>query len=330
MGGDGLLVGGVLAGGRHGGGIPPADRQTRSYLLPTCARFARVCAPFFAARLRWAALRLRVAAAFLAASLRLRSVRPTLDSSSRDEVAQLAHGPLRSLARRALVGPAEGLGEVVRRALAQARARAACRTGRDPSWPCCGLFSCVGAFSAVPNPSRWTASGSRSVLVGLALLDLPSSCAITSGSRSVVTSPSSRPSAMSRSSRRMILPERVLGRSSAQMMRLGRASLPILLATCSRISSTSSSSPSLVALERHEGGDRLARVLVCLADHRGLGDLLVRDDRRLDLGGRHAVARDVEHVVDAPDDPEVAVLVACARRRRRSRRRGRTSPSRSR
>ena len=83
-------------------------------------------------------------------------------------------------------------------------------------------------------------------------LILPSSCAITSGSRSVVTSPSSRPSAMSRSSRRMILPERVLGRSSAQMMRLGRASLPIRLATCSRISPIELVVALEVALERHE------------------------------------------------------------------------------
>ena len=59
---------------------------------------------------------------------------------------------------------------------------------------------------------------------------------MTSGSRSVVTSPSSLPSAMSRNSRRMILPERVFGRSSAQMIRFGRASLPIRLATCSRSS----------------------------------------------------------------------------------------------
>ena len=33
------------------------------------------------------------------------------------------------------------------------------------------------------------------------------------------------------------------------------------------------------------------------------------DDRRLDLGGREPVAGDVDHVVDAADDPEVAVLV---------------------
>ena len=80
-------------------------------------------------------------------------------------------------------------------------------------------------------------SASRSLI-------FPSSCFITSGSRSVVTSPSSRPSAMSRSSRRMILPERVLGRSSAQMIRLGRANLPIREATFSRISPISSSVPS--------------------------------------------------------------------------------------
>src|SRR4051794_39607738 len=44
------------------------------------------------------------------------------------------------------------------------------------------------------------------------------------------------------------------------------------------------------ALERHERRDRLAAVLVGLADARRLGDLRVRDDRRLDLRRRHAVA----------------------------------------
>src|SRR3954468_3005112 len=64
-----------------------------------------------------------------------------------------------------------------------------------------------------------------------------------------------------------------------------------------------------VALERHERRDRLAGVLVALADARGLGDLRMRDDRALDLRRRHAVAGDVDDVVDAPDDPEVVVLV---------------------
>ena len=137
--------------------------------------------------------------------------------------------------------------------------------------------------------------------------------ATTSGSRSVVTSPSARPSAMSRSSRRMILPERVFGRSSAQMIRFGRANLPIRSATVSRIPSSSSSVPSVVALERHERADRLTGLLVGLADHRRLGDRLVGDDRRLDLGRREPVARDVDDVVDPPDHPEVAVLVPARR-----------------
>ena len=68
-----------------------------------------------------------------------------------------------------------------------------------------------------------------------------------------------------------------------------------------------------VALERHERADRLAGVLVGLADHGRLGDVLVRDDRRLDLGGREPVAGDVDDVVDAPDHPDVAVLVAARR-----------------
>ncbi len=44
----------------------------------------------------------------------------------------------------------------------------------------------------------------------------------------------------------MILPERVFGRSSAQMIRLGRANLPIRTATVSRMPASSSSVPSVV------------------------------------------------------------------------------------
>jgi hypothetical protein len=36
------------------------------------------------------------------------------------------------------------------------------------------------------------------------------------------------------------------------------------------------------------------------ADHGGLGDLGMGDQRALDLGRAHAVARDVDHVVDRP------------------------------
>ena len=59
------------------------------------------------------------------------------------------------------------------------------------------------------------------------------------------------------------------------MIRRGRASLPIRWATCSRISLDQLVVALEVALERHERHDRLAGVLVGLADHRRLGDLRV-------------------------------------------------------
>src|SRR3546814_1080432 len=49
-----------------------------------------------------------------------------------------------------------------------------------------------------------------------------------------------------------------------------------------------------------------------LADDGRLGDLCVGDQRALHLGGAHAVARDVDDVVDATGDPVVAVGVAPA------------------
>ena len=154
-----------------------------------------------------------------------------------------------------------------------------------------------------------THGGEPSLPRALALLILSCSCAMTSGSRSVVTSPSSRPSAMSFSNRRMILPERVLGRSSAQMMRLGRASLPMRIATCSRISPTSASVPSRSPSSVTNATTDWPVSSSVGADHGGLGDLAVRDDRRLDLGGRHPVPAHVEHVVDAADDRDVVLVV---------------------
>src|SRR5262249_37215733 len=65
--------------------------------------------------------------------------------------------------------------------------------------------------------------------------------ATTPASASVVVSPSTRPSATSRRSRRMILPLRVLGSSAEKMMSSGRASAPIFLATWALIPSLSAS-----------------------------------------------------------------------------------------
>ena len=57
------------------------------------------------------------------------------------------------------------------------------------------------------------------------------------------------------------------------MIRFGRAIFEIRSATWARISSAISSEPSTIALEGDECADRLARVLVGLADHRALGHL---------------------------------------------------------
>jgi hypothetical protein len=96
----------------------------------------------------------------------------------------------------------------------------------------------------------------------------------------------------------MILPERVLGRSSAEMMRLGRANLPMRSATVARMPLDGLLVAGQVALQRDEGDDRLTGVLVVLADHGGLGDVGVGDDGRLDLGGRQPVPGDVDGVVE--------------------------------
>lgn len=55
---------------------------------------------------------------------------------------------------------------------------------------------------------------------------------------------------------------------------------------------------------------RLAGQFVGGGDDRGLRDRGVRDQSRFDLGGRQPVTGDIDDVVDASGDPEVAVLVA--------------------
>ena len=74
-------------------------------------------------------------------------------------------------------------------------------------------------------------------------------------------------------------------------------------------SSLSSVDGGDAVLERDEAHERLALELVGPADDGGLGDGRVRHEGALHLGGADAVAGDVEHVVDAADDPEIAVLV---------------------
>ena len=107
----------------------------------------------------------------------------------------------------------------------------------------------------------------------------------------------------------MILPERVFGSSGVKTMFAGFAIAPILFATWLRSSSSISTERALVALEDHVGDDRLTGRRIGAAAHGGLGDLRVVDERRLDLDRREAVTRDVHHVVDATEQPEIAVRV---------------------
>ena len=89
---------------------------------------------------------------------------------------------------------------------------------------------------------------------------------------------------MSRSSRRMILPDRVFGRSAVKRMSSGRAIAPIFFDdVLLQLVRQRSALPCDAFLERHERGDRLALDLVRPADHRGLGDLRMIDQRALDF-----------------------------------------------
>lgn len=59
-----------------------------------------------------------------------------------------------------------------------------------------------------------------------------------------------------------------------------------------------------------EGMDTLTCNVVGSPDNGSLGDGLVHDEGGFDLGGGETVSRDVDDVVDAATDPDVAVLVA--------------------
>ena len=64
--------------------------------------------------------------------------------------------------------------------------------------------------------------------------------------------------------------------------------------------------------QRHIGVDALALDVVRIADDGGFRHLRMRDQRALDFGRAHAVARHVDDVVDAAGDPVIAVRVAAA------------------
>ena len=131
----------------------------------------------------------------------------------------------------------------------------------------------------------------------------------TPGSSSVDVSPSSRFSATSRSSLRMILPLRVLGNSGTTWTSRGLAIGEISRATSTRSSSTIPSCASSLGAQDDERADGLAGGLVGHPDDRRLGHRDVADQRRLHLGGRDPMPRHVHHVVDAAHHPDRAVGV---------------------
>ena len=118
------------------------------------------------------------------------------------------------------------------------------------------------------------------------------------------------PSAILRMVPRRILPERVLGSrfTTHGLLVAGDGAdrvphhlgelFPDLFAVAVR-----------ARLEHHEPEGQLALELVVHADDRALGDVLVRGDDLFHLARGEPVAGDVDHVVHAAHDVDVAVLV---------------------
>src|SRR5690606_30684561 len=65
----------------------------------------------------------------------------------------------------------------------------------------------------------------------------------------------------------------------------------------------------MMRLERAERRDARALDLVRHADDRGLDHRLVAHQRAFDLHRAQPVARDVDDIIHAPHDPEVAALI---------------------
>ena len=113
----------------------------------------------------------------------------------------------------------------------------------------------------------------------------------------------------------MILPERVLGRPGAHWIRSGRGDRADSPCASHWTSFLAQLLARLLPGDQGDVGvDALALEVVGIADHRRLGDpSRAADQGALDLRAvPHPVARHVDHVVDPPGDPVVAVLVPAA------------------
>ena len=117
-----------------------------------------------------------------------------------------------------------------------------------------------------------------------------------------------RPSATSRSSRRMILPLRVLELGHDVNLARTRDLSDLLRHLLAQFVDHVVVVLGL-RLQDDEGADALAGGLIGRADNGCLGNAGMTDQCRLDLCRRDPVARHVHHVVDAAEQPDVAVGV---------------------
>src|ERR1051325_2094928 len=102
--------------------------------------------------------------------------------------------------------------------------------------------------------------------------------------------------------RRMILPERVFGRLGGD--RADLVADPLHELGAQRLVRL------LIGAQGHIGVDPLPLDVVGITNDRSLGDLWMRDERALDLGGAEAVAGDIDDIVNATGDPVETVSVA--------------------
>ena len=142
-------------------------------------------------------------------------------------------------------------------------------------------------------------------------------CSSAVGSSIVVRSPGSRPSHSAWIERRKSFPERVFGSTLTKCTRAGardRAELAVdglhhLALVCELLFRRVGLRR---VLEYREGHRDLALELIGDTDDRNFGYVRMRRQRLLDLAGAEPVPRDIDHVVGAAEDEEVAVLVTDA------------------
>ena len=107
----------------------------------------------------------------------------------------------------------------------------------------------------------------------------------------------------------MIFPVRVLGSASAKRMSSGLATGRCACRHGCAVHRGGSGLRVHAAFQRDKSDQRLAFQFIGPADDGGFRDVVIAHQRALDFRGAEAMAGDVQHVIDAAHDPEIAVLV---------------------